>query len=203
MSGSLRVLTLLATAIAAAACTPDAPTIAPEGASLMADHAAAHNKAVSTSANVNQQLAAVRSATARFHDIKVADKAGYDFLFDPDGPGGNSACLSHPTDGAMGEHYIDTNLFVDAAHLDVTQPQALIYEPMKNGKYKLVGVEYVVPFTISPREGPAPELFGLEFMPNDDPAFQLWALHAWVWENNPSGMFEPWNPKVSCQYSKN
>jgi hypothetical protein len=23
-------------------------------------------------------------------------------------------------------------------------------------------------------------------------------LHAWIWQNNPAGMFEDWNPTVSC-----
>ena len=28
------------------------------------------------------------------------------------------------------------------------------------------------------------------------PAF--YELHAWIWEHNPRGMFEDWNPRVSC-----
>jgi hypothetical protein len=202
MSRPLRVLTLVAAAIAAAACTTDAP-ITPDDASLSAGHAAAHSKAGSTPANLNQQLAALRSATARFHDIEVARKADYTILFDPDGEGPGSACLTHPTDGAMGEHYVNLDLLFDGGAVDVTRPEALIYEPMSNGKYRLVAVEYVVPFSDRPSDGPAPELLGQKFMPNHNPGFQLWALHAWVWENNPSGMFEPWNPKVSCKYSRN
>ena len=26
----------------------------------------------------------------------------------------------------------------------------------------------------------------------------VYILHAWIWKNNPAGMFEDWNPKVSC-----
>ena len=47
-----------------------------------------------------------------------------------------------------------------------------------------------------------PALFGEQFMLNSEgnrfglPAF--YALHAWIWKHNPSGMFNPWNPRVSC-----
>jgi len=30
------------------------------------------------------------------------------------------------------------------------------------------------------------------------PGMAQYILHAWVWKNNPSGMFEDWNPAVSC-----
>jgi len=26
----------------------------------------------------------------------------------------------------------------------------------------------------------------------------VYELHAWIWKNNPSGVFYEWNPKVSC-----
>ena len=35
-----------------------------------------------------------------------------------------------------------------------------------------------------------------KFLQND--TFQLWGLHAWVWKENPSGMFANWNPNVTC-----
>ena len=44
-----------------------------------------------------------------------------------------------------------------------------------------------------------PVLFGQEFKQND--TFQLWGLHAWVWENNPSGVFANWNPRVACEHA--
>ena len=27
---------------------------------------------------------------------------------------------------------------------------------------------------------------------------QFYALHVWLWEFNPSGLFKPFNPRVSC-----
>ncbi len=47
-----------------------------------------------------------------------------------------------------------------------------------------------------------PSLFGEEFtlVPAgnryDLPAF--YELHAWLWKHNPRGMFDDWNPRVSC-----
>jgi len=47
-----------------------------------------------------------------------------------------------------------------------------------------------------------PTLFGQMFMatpaPNryDIPAF--FSLHVWLWQNNPAGLFAPFNPDVSC-----
>ena len=44
------------------------------------------------------------------------------------------------------------------------------------------------------------ELFGgQKFKQND--TFQLWGLHAWVWKDNPSGMFADWNPRVTCEHA--
>jgi hypothetical protein len=36
---------------------------------------------------------------------------------------------------------------------------------------------------------------GIEFHSN---GAGLYVLHAWVWKNNPSGLFEDWNPAVTC-----
>jgi hypothetical protein len=29
--------------------------------------------------------------------------------------------------------------------------------------------------------------------------FGLWLLHAWVWKNNPDGVFNPTNPRVQVR----
>ena len=28
----------------------------------------------------------------------------------------------------------------------------------------------------------------------------FYELHAWLWQHNPSGFFEDWNPRVTCAY---
>ena len=80
----------------------------------------------------------------------------------------------------------------------------MIYEPEKNGSMELVALEYVVLQSAWTQAGhtSAPSLFGHTFMFNPAPnRFGLpafYSLHAWIWRPNPSGMFDPWNPRVSC-----
>jgi hypothetical protein len=106
-------------------------------------------------------------------------------------------CMTNPAAGGMGFHYGNTAL-IDAV-ANVAEPELLLYEPEKNGRLRLVAVEYIIPYAAHPRNAAPPVLFGREFLQND--AFQLWGLHAWVWKHNPSGMFANWNPTVSCKYT--
>jgi hypothetical protein len=39
-----------------------------------------------------------------------------------------------------------------------------------------------------------PRLFGLEL--HEHPVLPFWILHAYLWKDNPSGMFSDWNPAV-------
>ena len=137
------------------------------------------------SASEQQDLAALRAATASFHRIEVAKAAGYDVQF----PAG---CFSSPA-GGMGFHYLNGS---KVGTLSVTEPQLAMYEPRKDGSLRLVGFEYIVPGV--PTET-APVLFGQTFEYNS--TFSVWALHVWAWKNNPSGLFSDWNPTVSCQYA--
>jgi hypothetical protein len=146
-------------------------------------------------------LQLAKAATARFSSIQQAEAAGY--RLPPEGPLHECiANLSGP--GAMGFHLINGSL-LDAT-VDPTQPEALVYAPDRNGKLKLVAVEYVV-FEQAWEDAngaaaPAPMLFGEVFMPTpapnryEIPAF--YAVHAWLWQPNPDGTFEPFNANVSC-----
>ena len=102
--------------------------------------------------------------------------------------------MTDPRLGGMGFHFGKTTA-IDAT-ADVLEPEVLLYEPEKNGSLRLVAVEYIIPYALRPRNGPPPTLFGQPFVQND--AFELWGLHAWVWRNNPAGMFADWNPDVNC-----
>jgi hypothetical protein len=124
------------------------------------------------------QLAQVRAATARYHDVEVAIADG--FAPPPDGH-----CVSGP-DGAMGYHYVNGTRI---GQLDPTRPQALLYVPEADGRLRLVGVEY-----LHPGGG---ELFGETFA-DWSPLGDATALHVWLWQANPSGMFAPYNPNLSC-----
>ena len=102
--------------------------------------------------------------------------------------------MADPTLGGMGFHYGNVGLIDGSVQVD--QPELLLYQPLENGRLKLVAVEYIIPYTFVPRDAPAPVLFGQTFSQND--TFQLWGLHVWAWKENPSGLFAPWNPRVSC-----
>ena len=138
-----------------------------------------------------RDLAALRAATGRFHNFATAFAAGHTFLFM------NMCMVDESADnlGGMGYHYVDTAL-LDGT-VDVRTPEAILYEPQPNGQLRLVGVEYVIPKDAWTSEDP-PVLFGRELKLN---AFDLWALHVWIWEDNPSGMFADWNPRVTCDYA--
>ena len=139
----------------------------------------------------HQGLAAARAATARFHRFDAAHAAGYDFLFmNMCMVDGSSADL-----GGMGYHYVNTGL-LDAS-LDVTRPEAVLYEPGANGQLRLVALEYVIPAAAWTSPQP-PELLGRQLTLN---AFDLWALHVWLWKRNPSGLYADWNPEVSCDHA--
>lgn len=134
-----------------------------------------------------RELAQVRSSTARFHNLRVAQAAGYGLV------PGLDYCFDNPRVGGMGFHYINVSL-LDAV-VNPRKPEALVYAPGKNGKLDLVAVEYIVPQSAWKAAQP-PSLFGRNFELN--PVLGVYALHAWIWKNNPSGIYNDWNPRVSC-----
>ena len=58
-----------------------------------------------------------------------------------------------------------------------------------------VGVEFAIPYTLWTEPQP-PQFLGAPFQPEDE--FGVFALHAWVWRQNPNGLFTETNPRVSC-----
>jgi hypothetical protein len=126
------------------------------------------------------QLDQVREAAAKFADPADAEKAGYaDIgLFVPN----------------MGWHYLNATLR-DDGRFEVTRPELLVYaDDPCGGKRKLVAVEYAVPLSMSKK---APTgFFGRADQWDANQTFQLWTLHAWVYEFNPDGVFAPMNPRV-------
>jgi hypothetical protein len=179
----MNMTTLLTAALAAAALTTGCGGEAP---AITESAAAAGLQARAAGPAELQGLAAARAATARFHRFDVADEAGYDFLF-------MDMCMEDGGGaGGMGYHYVDTRLL--DAELDVAHPEAVMYEPGTNGQLRLVGLEYVIPAAAWTSPNP-PELLGQQLTLN---AFDLWALHVWIWKDNPSGIYADWNPTVSC-----
>jgi len=102
--------------------------------------------------------------------------------------------------GAMGVHFV--NLTIKGPP-DPARPNVLIYEPT-GGKLHLVAVEWLVPLTSNTKERPI--LFGQKFlgpMEGHEPLipkeFVHYDMHAWLFKENPLGMFAPTNPNVSCE----
>ena len=152
-------------------------------------------------AGLQDELAQVRRATARFHRVEEALAAGYELGW-VNGAGVRiiTNCVSNPSAGAMGYHYFDPELMADNS-VNALEPEALVYAPTPNGGLKLVAVEWVVlgPESNPPGVSAPPSVVGMEMhilAPPPGPAFYL--MHAWVWDHNPSGMFADWNPEVSC-----
>ncbi len=145
---------------------------------------------------VLKELAQVRQTTAKYHDVNVALAEG--FIRTPN-------CVESP-DGGMGIHFINPARLMDPAE-NILEPEILLYVESGNG-LKLLGVEYFygigAPDTPVPNPAPpSPILFGRPFdgpmeqhEPGQPPHYDL---HVWLWKANPSGMFTPFNPNVSCQ----
>jgi hypothetical protein len=143
--------------------------------------------------------AKVAAATARFHDLAVAEDEGYTVhVAELSG----ATCIANGADGAMGDHFVKGSILFDGA-IDASTPEALVYEQRNDGSYKLVALEYIVfKDAWDATHSSKPELFGQEFdttpSPNRYGLPAFYSLHAWIWKPNPSGLLEPWNPNVSC-----
>jgi hypothetical protein len=131
-------------------------------------------------------IVAASLATAGFQDVAVAEAGGYANTMEALG------CFENAEEGGMGLHYLNESLMDDV--VDVTRPEALVYELDSAGEIVgLVAHEYIVPVEAWTSED-APSLFGIDF--HQHPVLPLWVLHSWLWKDNPAGMFNDWNPKV-------
>jgi hypothetical protein len=140
-----------------------------------------------------------KSSTARFHDLDQAKAAGYTVTV-ADLAG--IECIEDPAgSGTMGVHMLNPALLFDGGVIDAAKPEVLVYEPRNDGTLKLVALEYLV--FAGDWQGPSkPALFGQEFdtiQPGNRYGLPLsYALHAWIWKPNPSGILKPYNPRVDC-----
>jgi len=140
-----------------------------------------------------EQLNALRAALAPFERVDAALDAGFERFGD---------CMSGPQ-GAQGIHFTHGERIGDPS-LDVLLPEVLMYEPRPDGSVRLIGAEYLVfqEAWHAAGNGAPPVLLGREFTLNttllDEP---FYALHVWVWQHNPLGLFANWNPLVSCAHA--
>jgi hypothetical protein len=169
-------------------------------------------------------LVAVRRATDRFRDSKVALAEGY--LRDPTNTCETADMMGRPaSDGAMGIHFLRPDLLGlappstarvsgNGTHTDFLKPAVLIYEPQKDGSLALVAVENLVWVKSWEAAGnrEAPSFQGVKFdLMADDPATKLdeahgfdphYDRHVWLYRDNPRGMYAQFNPNVSCAHHK-
>jgi len=145
-------------------------------------------------------LSTARAATAQFHQLEAANAAGYTILV-RDLAG--LTCIEQPGVGVMGIHYANGLALGDAV-VDPAKPEALVYQPLPNGKLRLVAAEYIVFQGAWEMAGntTGPRLFGqplkLVLAGNRYGLPPFYEIHAWIWQHNPDGMFKDWNPSGSC-----
>ena len=144
---------------------------------------------VATSAAAETLLDKVRAETARFADVQAAIDEGY----------GPLPCVSGSGGGAMGIHYVNGDyLTADDNALDVSKPEAVMYEPQADGSLVLVGVEYITFAGPAALEG---HLLNLSGAPNRYGLDPFYELHVWAWRDNPKGAFADMNTEVSCEFA--
>lgn len=200
---------LSALAIALAGCSTDSPV---PTASHMS-HAGGLMLSDLTQAGSAQTLDALRRLTAPLHDVDAATAAGYGLLKAPPLTAADG-CISDVSAGGMGYHYTRGNNLADDS-IALLDPEFLVYAPTNAprvdgvARTRLAAVEYFLPFTA---KWPAPGTAGFTRAPTlqdfastrelPDNAFAPttrfggWMFHIWLWENNPSGMFENFNTSV-------
>ncbi len=163
---------------------------------------------------LNQQLARVRAATAKYHDVNHALENGFVPL--------TGLCHNGDDGFAVGISYVNVPRFL-SAEVNPEEPEFLNYFPTGGGNVRLVGVAYGnralfrdtrPPDTPGFRPGIFPwrqptipafleevsgkfELFGQESRRIFEGRW-LYLLTAWVWAENPNGVFADGNPKLRC-----
>lgn len=164
----------------------------------------------------------VRTLTERFRDVNVAIAEGY---VAP--PGAMCETAAHmgmdKALGGMGVHYFRPDLLGisgppnprvagTGTHTDFRKPSILIYEPRADGTLELVAVENLVfekAWKAAGNTAP-PSFHGRTWdRMEDDPAtphdeahmFEPhYDQHVWLYRDNPTGMFTPFNPAVTCEH---
>ena len=190
--------------------------------------AAAASFAVSTLAGADSPgpgeptLAEVRAATEKYQDVAVALAEG--FIRDPADMCETAPMMGRPaSDGAMGVHYFRPDMLGitgppnprvngNGTHTDFRVPAILIYEPQADGSMQLVAVENLV-FQASwaaAGHSEPPTFHGVPYdNMKDDPATATdeahmfephFDRHVWIYRENPAGVFNPFNPAVSCAH---
>jgi hypothetical protein len=194
---SRAVLGGLAATVVLASATLSAP---PAGASAGARHDHGHHHGPAHAAQgdrpVSDRLAAawIGAATARYRDVDRAVADGYV---------PTDTCSALPGVGGMGYHYVNPTLARDMV-VDPARPEVMVYYRDQRGRLQLGAAEWFVadPDQDLATDAGRPSVFGRPFdgpMAGHEPGMPVhFDLHAWVGLDNPTGLFAPWNPRVTC-----
>jgi hypothetical protein len=155
------------------------------------------------------ELERARQATMKYQDVHVAEAEGYQLL--------------GPDVAGMGVHFVQT---MEPKSFDVEKPPILLYQkdPAAAGGYTLVGVSYLWSAPEGPDGQPLNPPFpkalarwhrhdNICVLPHlENPhgltesqcrergghflAQSQWLVHAWIWKDNPAGVFSPENPAL-------
>ncbi|NBB92307.1 MAG: hypothetical protein GVY32_03965 [Gammaproteobacteria bacterium] len=140
---------------------------------------------------VAEQIDALTLSVLPFFNYDVAVAAGWDTIL--------GECVESPA-GGMGYHVHNMDQYANG-YLNLLRPEVLLYAPTEDGSMRFHGVEYIIPAELWTEPNP-PNFLGrdLHFNPSVPPN-GIWALHVWVGTPNPEGLFEDWNPEVSCEFA--
>jgi hypothetical protein len=164
-------------------------------------------------AELSRQLALVRAATARYHDVNNALEDGFVPL--------NGLC-HNAEGGAVGITYINIPRFL-SPEVNPEEPEFMNYFPTGDGNVRLVGIAYgnralfrdtrppetpgyrpgifawqqpVIPPYLQEVSGPY-ALFGQPAHPVFEGRW-LYLFTLWLWAPNPDGIFADGNPSLVC-----
>jgi hypothetical protein len=163
----------------------------------------------------------VRAATAKYASVDAALADGY--VRDPMDVCETSYYLGSLKDeGTVGIHFFRPDLLgvtlgdgesdrrtrhdATGTHTDFLRPAMLVYEPQPDSVLELVAVANMVNARAweaaghrePPSFGDQPYDFHSDQSGTGFPAH--YDLHMWLFRENPSGMFAPYNPAVSCEH---
>jgi len=173
---------------------------------MIAAHAGAAPISYTEMKNTVADLERARQATAKYKDVQVAEADGYQQL-GSEFPG-------------MGAHFVRT---LEVNQFQIENPPILLYhhDPTAPGGYSLVGVAYLWNGPEGPDGQPLNPPFpkslarwhrhnNICMLPGLDNPHALnenecrekggrfvaqtqWLVHAWIWQDNPAGVFTPEN----------
>ena len=153
-----------------------------------------HANDVNAKSQSSELVRIVRDATERFKDPAVANSEDYKLAF---------GCVSGPDYGAMGLHFVNMSLVGDPA-LDPSRPEIVLYEPLPNGRLRLIGADFLVLASAwdALHPGEPPQIMGqllhLFEAPNRFGLPPFYTLHVWAWKESPTGTFVNWHANVTC-----